>query len=72
MHTVDSIFTKYGYIIKINVDRTRAPRYCFEIYKYTHFGNYEKIEVREWYLYQTWKAAFNDAIIELKYLKVIK
>ena len=45
--TVDSLFTQHGYVIEIEVDRTSAPKFAFDIYKYEHFGNYEKIEVRD-------------------------
>jgi hypothetical protein len=70
MYTIDKLAT-LGYVVEINLDRTSAPKYAFDIYKYEHFGNYEKIEVREWYLYRTWQEAFDVAVEELKFLKLI-
>lgn len=71
MYTVDSLFTQHGYVIEIEVDRTSTPKFAFDIYKYEHFGNYEKIEVRDWYLYRTWQEAFDKAIEELTQLNLI-
>jgi len=70
MHTIDSL-VELGYVIEIGVDMTSFPKYVFDIYKYEHFGNYTHIEVREWYLYRTWQEAFDAAVEELKFLKLI-
>lgn len=70
MHTIDSLIT-LGFVVEIEVDRTSFPKFCFTIYKYEHFGNYEKIEIKNWYLYRTWQEAFDAAVEELTYLKLI-
>lgn len=70
MYTIDSLAT-LGFVVEIGLDRTSAPKFAFDIYKYEHFGNYEPIEVREWYLYRTWQEAFEAAVEELKFLKLI-
>jgi hypothetical protein len=44
---------KYDLFCEIQIDRTTEPKFCFDIFQYEHFGNYEKIEVKEWYLYRT-------------------
>ena len=69
-HTIDSL-TKLGFVIEISVDRTSAPKFVVYIFKYEHFGNYEKIPIREWYLYRTWQQAFDAAVEELTHLKLI-
>jgi hypothetical protein len=71
MYTIDSLYTEHGYIIEISLDQTSAPKYAYDIFKYTHFGNYERIEIKNWYLHRTWQEAFDDAIEELKHLKLI-
>jgi hypothetical protein len=70
MHTIDSLAT-LGFVVEISLDRTTAPKFAFDIYKYEHFGNYEPIKVRVWYLYRTWQEAFNAAVEELTYLNLI-
>ena len=70
MYTVDSLAT-LGFVVEISLDRTSAPKFAFDIYKYEYFGNYELIQVREWYLYRTWQEAFEAAVEELKFLKLI-
>lgn len=44
---------KYNLFCEIQIDKTTEPKFCFDIFQYEHFGNYEKIEVKEWYLYRT-------------------
>lgn len=70
MYTIDSLAT-LGLVVEISLDRTCEPKFAFDIYKYEHFGNYEPIQVREWYLYRTWQEAFDAALEELKFLKLI-
>jgi hypothetical protein len=70
MHTIDSLAT-LGYVIEISLDRTSSPKYAFDIYEYVYFGNYELVKVREWYLYRTWQDAFDAAVEELNFLKLI-
>jgi hypothetical protein len=70
MYTIDLLAT-LGYVVEISLDRTSAPKYAYDIYKYEHFGNYEPIKIREWYLYRTWQEALDAAVEELKFLKLI-
>ena len=48
---------KHGLYTEILLDQTSQPKFCFEIYKYRHFGNYEKIEITDWHLYRTTEEA---------------
>ena len=50
--------------IDILTDQTTQPKFCFEICKYTHFGNYEKIQVEEWYLYRTYEECLEESLKE--------
>jgi hypothetical protein len=56
---------KYNLFCEIQIDRTPEPEFCFDIFQYEHFGNYEKIEVKEWYLYRTQEE------VELECLKTL-
>ena len=56
---------KYNLFCEIQIDRTTEPKFCFDILQYEHFGNYEKIEVKEWYLYRTQEE------VELECLKTL-
>ena len=59
---------KHNLFCEIQVDRTTAPKFCFDIFQYEHFGNYEKIEVEEWFLYRTYEEAEQaclDKLIEI-------
>jgi len=56
---------KYNLFCEIKIDRTTEPKFCFDIFQYEHFGNYEKIEVEEWYLYRTQEE------VELECLKTL-
>jgi hypothetical protein len=56
---------KYNLFCEIQIDRTTEPKFCFDIFQYEHFGNYEKIEVEEWYLYRTQEE------VELECLKTL-
>jgi hypothetical protein len=53
-----------GIVIEIQVDQTAEPKYCFQVLKYEHFGNYEKHEPSEWFLYRNRTEATNVAIHE--------
>lgn len=53
-----------GIVIEIQVDRTAEPKYCFEVFKYEHFGNWKKHTPQEWFLYRTRTEATNVAINE--------
>jgi hypothetical protein len=56
---------KCNLFCEIKIDRTTEPKFCFDIFQYEHFGNYEKIEVEEWYLYRTQEE------VELECLKTL-
>jgi hypothetical protein len=56
---------KYNLFCEIKIDRTTEPKFCFDIFQYEHFGNYEKIEVEEWYLYRTQEEAELECLKEL-------
>jgi hypothetical protein len=51
-------------VIEIQIDRTAEPKYCFEVFKYEHFGNWKKHEPSEWFLYRNRTEATNVAINE--------
>jgi hypothetical protein len=50
-------------IIDIQLDQTSYPKYCFNIYKYKEFGNWDKINNPEWGLYSTYEKALEDALV---------
>ncbi len=52
-----------GIIIEIQLDQTSYPKYCFDIYKYKHFGNYEKINNPDWGLYSSYEKALESALL---------
>ncbi len=59
---------KHNLFCEIQMDRTTEPKFCFVIFKYEYFGNYEKVEVDEWYLYRTYEEAEQaclDKLIEI-------
>ncbi len=56
---------KYNLFCEIQIDRTTEPKFCFDIFQYEHFGNYEKIEVKEWYLYRTHEEAELECLRKL-------
>jgi hypothetical protein len=56
---------KYNLFYEIQIDRTTEPKFCFDIFQYEHFGNYEKIEVKEWYLYRTQEEAELECLKKL-------
>jgi hypothetical protein len=41
-----------------------------ELFNYEHFGNYEKIEVEEWYLYRTQEEAELECLKKL--IEIVK
>lgn len=56
---------KHNLCGEIQMDRTTEPKFCFVIFKYEHFGNYEKVEVDEWYLYRTYEEAEQVCLTKL-------
>jgi hypothetical protein len=61
---------KYNLFCEIQIDRTTEPKFCFDIFQYEHFGNYEKIEVKEWYLYRTQEEAELECLKKL--IEIVK
>ena len=61
---------KYNIYTEILLDQTTQPKFCFEIYKYEDFGNYEEIRIGEWFLYRTYEEAELDCIIKL--IEIVK
>lgn len=62
---------KHNIYIEIQIDKTTYPKFCYEIFKYTDFGNWELISKRkEMFLTLDWYKNIEDALQEaLKYLK---
>jgi hypothetical protein len=48
--------------IEIQIDKTSSPKYCFEVWSYSDFGNWKEIKQEEWYLYRTRREAIEEAI----------
>ena len=61
---------KYNLFCEIQIDRTTEPKFCFDIFQYEHFGNYEKIEVKEWYLHRTQEEVELECLKEL--IRIVK
>jgi len=61
---------KHDLFCEIQVDNTTAPKFCFDIFQYEYFGNYEKIIVEEWFLYRTYEEAEQACLKQL--IKTIK
>lgn len=60
---------EYGLVYEIGLDKTTEPKYCFEIYQYEDFGNYQEIKVDEWLLYRSRNEAKSECLNQmLKYL----
>ena len=50
-------------IIEIQLDQTSYPKYCFNVYKYEDFGNWEDINNPDWGLYYSYEKALEDALV---------
>jgi hypothetical protein len=56
---------KYNLHILIETDMTCEPKYCYEIYKYSDFGNWKLVSKRpEMFLHLNYYDNLNDAIKE--------
>ena len=42
---------------EIQIDRTTQPKFCYAIFHYEHYGNYEEIKIEDWSLYRTYEEA---------------
>jgi len=60
----------YNLHSEILLDQTTQPKFCFEIYKYEDFGNYEEIRIGEWFLYRTYEEAELACLIKL--IEIVK
>jgi hypothetical protein len=61
---------KHNLFHEIQIDRTAEPKFCFDIFQYEHFGNYEEIRIGEWYLYRTQEEAELECLKEL--IEIVK
>ena len=61
---------KYNLFHEIQIDRTAEPKFCFDIFQYEHFGNYEEIRIGEWYLYRTQEEAELECLKKL--IEIVK
>lgn len=53
---------KHNIYVMVGLDATSKPKFCPEIYEYSHFANYDKIEPKEWFLYRTYEEALEDGL----------
>ena len=42
---------------EIQIDRTTQPKFCYAVFHYEHYGNYEGIGIEDWSLYRTYEEA---------------
>jgi hypothetical protein len=42
---------------EIQIDRTTEPKFCYAVFHYEHYGNYEEIRIGDWSLYRTYEDA---------------
>ena len=61
---------KHNLFHEIQIDRTAEPKFCFDIFQYEHFGNYEEIRIGEWYLYRTQEEAELECLKKL--IEIVK
>lgn len=61
---------KHNLFHEIQIDRTAEPKFCFDIFQYEHFGNYEEIRIGEWYLYRTQEEAELECLRKL--IEIVK
>ena len=56
---------KHNIHIEIQIDRTTDPKFCYEVYKYSDFGNWENITNRDtWGLTMDYEKNLEDALFE--------
>jgi len=68
--TMESWLRDRNIFIDVQLDQTTAPKFAVEIYEYSHFGNYDKVIQKDWYLYRTYEEAKEIGLLEG--LKLIK
>jgi hypothetical protein len=63
---------KYNLIHEILLDRTSTPKYCYQLYRYKDFGDFEeiKINVSDWFLYRTYEESELECLIKL--IEIVK
>jgi hypothetical protein len=52
----------HNIIIEIGLDQTSYPKYCFNIYKYEDFGNWEDVKNPDWGLYSSEEKCLEEAL----------
>lgn len=52
----------HNIIIEIGLDQTSYPKYCFNIYRYEDFGNWEEIKNPDWGLYSSEEKCLEEAL----------
>ena len=60
----------HNIFVEVLLDQTSNPKFAVEIYQYTHFGNYDKVNQKDWSLYRTYEEALEVGL--LNGLKLIK
>ena len=53
---------RHNVIVDIQLDQTSYPKYCFNIYRYEDFGNWEDVANPEWGLYSSYEKALEEAL----------
>ena len=61
---------KHNLFHEIHIDKTAEPKFCFDIFQYEHFGNYDEIRIGEWYLYRTQEEAELECLKKL--IEIVK
>jgi hypothetical protein len=55
---------------EILLDQTTQPKYCFEINRYMHFGNWELVKNPDWCLYRIYEEAQLYCLVKL--IEIVK
>lgn len=54
----------HNIFIEVKLDQTSAPKFVVEIYQYSYFGNYNKVNQKDWSLYRTYEEALEKGLME--------
>lgn len=67
---LDWLRENHNIYIEFHIDKTTDPKFCYQIWKYEDFGNWEEIPVNVFGLTIDYNKNIEDAIIDaLNYLK---
>lgn len=67
---LDWLREKHNIFIEFQIDKTTDPKFCYQIWKYEDFGNWEEIKVSVFGLTIDYNRNIEDAIVDaLTYLK---